>query len=236
LAWEARLALSWLQNEVTGSGGPHGWYSSANKEQLVPGFPVGGWFTRRVHSVDVANNRAIVSDTSEFVGTNLPGWEGSLASNVTLGGRVRLAGLLDWRAGYQVYNQTEEVRDRNYRSSKRWAQRDDLPASERIRYLGPYYDSNGLVGSSYVRDPYLQDGRFLRLRELSLSYDLPGAWAGRIGARGAALTLAGRNLALWTAYDGADPEVLASPTALSRVDGFTLPQTARWTGQLTVQF
>jgi hypothetical protein len=236
LAWEARLALSWLQNEVTGSGGPHGWYSSANKEQLVPGFPVGGWFTRRVHSVDVANNRAIVSDTSEFVGTNLPGWEGSLASNVTLGGRVRLAGLLDWRAGYQVYNQTEEVRDRNYRSSKRWAQRDDLPASERIRYLGPYYDSNGLVGSSYVRDPYLQDGRFLRLRELSLSYDLPGAWDGRIGARGAALTLAGRNLALWTAYDGADPEVLASPTALSRVDGFTLPQTARWTGQLTVQF
>jgi hypothetical protein len=236
LAWEARLALSRLQNEVMGSGGPAGWYLSADREQLVPGTPVGGMFTRRILSVDVANNWAIVSDTSEIVGNSLPGWEGSIASNVTLGGRVRLAGLLDWRAGYQVYNQTEERRDRFYRSSERWAQRDDLPASERLRYLGPYYDSNGLVGSAYVRDPYLQNGRFLRLRELSLSYDLPGAWAGRIGARGAALTLAGRNLALWSAYGGADPEVLASATALSRQDHFTLPPVARWSGRVTVQF
>jgi hypothetical protein len=44
---------------------------------------------------------------------------------------------------------------------------------------------------------------FLRLRELSATYDVPASFVSRMGASGATLSVAGRNLAmLWTAAQG----------------------------------
>ncbi len=232
LAWDARVGISRLENRVTSMSTPGaGWTN-----QAMEGYPISSTFTRRILEVDPAAGRVMVSDTVEYVGNPLPRWEGSFASELLVGQRIRISGLLDWRAGYTVHNQTSEWRDRSSGNSERWAKRNELPASERLRYFGPYHDSNGSVPASQVQDPYFQDGRFLRLREISLSYDLPGSWAGRIGARAAALTLGGRNLALWTAYDGADPEVLPSPLAVGREDHFALPQVARWTGRVTIHF
>ena len=55
---------------------------------------------------------------------------------------------------------------------------------------------------------YLEDGSFIRFRELSLSYSLPEALVSRVlHARGLSATLAARNLGiLWTPYTGVDPE------------------------------
>ena len=49
-------------------------------------------------------------------------------------------------------------------------------------------------------------GRGIRLRELSLTWDMPPSWVKFIGGRSAALTLTGRNLALWTDFTSWDPE------------------------------
>jgi hypothetical protein len=70
---------------------------------------------------------------------------------------------------------------------------------ERITNLGDG-DSRG----------YMEDASFIKLRELSLSYEVPSGlldnalWSGIDGAR---LTLSGRNLRTWTNYTGLDPEV-----------------------------
>jgi TonB-linked SusC/RagA family outer membrane protein len=53
----------------------------------------------------------------------------------------------------------------------------------------------------------VSDGDFLRMRELSLTYTAPRALASRIGSRDVSITLTGRNLFLWTKYQGVDPEV-----------------------------
>ncbi len=53
-----------------------------------------------------------------------------------------------------------------------------------------------------------ENGKFLRFRELSLTYTAPPAWASRVlGARYVSVTAAARNLALWTPYSGVDPEI-----------------------------
>ncbi|HWZ58580.1 MAG TPA: SusC/RagA family TonB-linked outer membrane protein [Gemmatimonadaceae bacterium] len=56
---------------------------------------------------------------------------------------------------------------------------------------------------------YVQDASFIKLREVTLSYDLPIALFGPIGRgfRWATLSVSGRNLYTWTNYVGMDPEV-----------------------------
>ena len=54
--------------------------------------------------------------------------------------------------------------------------------------------------------PYLQDGTFLKLREISVTYEAPKGWADLAHARSMRLNLSGRNLAMLTKYWGEDPE------------------------------
>jgi hypothetical protein len=56
---------------------------------------------------------------------------------------------------------------------------------------------------------YVQDASFIKLREVTFSYDLPIALFGPIGRgfRYATLSVTGRNLYTWTNYVGMDPEV-----------------------------
>jgi hypothetical protein len=64
--------------------------------------------------------------------------------------------------------------------------------------VGDYLTYNSLLG---------EDGSFVRFRELSLTYTLPRRVAHAIRTDEVSLTLAVRNLALWTRYTGMDPEV-----------------------------
>jgi hypothetical protein len=57
---------------------------------------------------------------------------------------------------------------------------------------------------------YVQDGSYLKLREVTLAYNLPESFTrGLFGSsvRYARLSLSGRNLLRFTGYRGLDPEV-----------------------------
>jgi len=60
-----------------------------------------------------------------------------------------------------------------------------------------------------VMTPYIEDASFLKLRELSLSMQVPDRYlrGGLLGAKSLRLSLAGRNLLTWQRYSGLDPEV-----------------------------
>jgi hypothetical protein len=58
--------------------------------------------------------------------------------------------------------------------------------------------------------PYIEDGTYLKLRELSLSYSLPRSVVSRLSGGQLSymrIGVAGRNLLMFTGYDGYDPEV-----------------------------
>ena len=57
-----------------------------------------------------------------------------------------------------------------------------------------------------IFEEYVEDGSFVKLREVSATYTLPASLASVARASGASITLAGRNLKTWTDYTGWDPE------------------------------
>ena len=69
--------------------------------------------------------------------------------------------------------------------------------------LGAYRYNRWSAGNTNV---YVQDGSFVKLRELSATYSVDWAPITRIFRGGLDVTLAGRNLKTWTDYTGWDPE------------------------------
>ena len=53
----------------------------------------------------------------------------------------------------------------------------------------------------------MENGGYLKLRELTLAYDLPPETASHFGVRTARVSLSGRNLLRFTSYKSLDPEV-----------------------------
>jgi len=60
-----------------------------------------------------------------------------------------------------------------------------------------------------VMTPYIEDASFLKVREVSLSMQVPDRYirTAGFGARNVRLSLSGRNLLTWQRYSGLDPEV-----------------------------
>jgi len=88
-----------------------------------------------------------------------------------------------------------------------------------------------------VNDAYYEDGSYVRLREISLSYTLGSDVASLFRAQRATLTVGARNLALWTDYLGADPEMIsAAGASFSRTDFLTLPNPRRFIARVNVTF
>ncbi|MGH7712935.1 MAG: hypothetical protein ACREOG_16715, partial [Gemmatimonadaceae bacterium] len=162
---------------------------------------------------------------------------------LTLFRNVRLYALIDGKADYHLYNLTRDFRDRSLANSAEA----NLPAGqggystrERLRRYGPFFaaTSGASVGTALVRDPYIVEGDYVRFRELSLTWSLPASLVQRGRLAGASISLGGRNLALWSKYDGWDPEVIGVVDAGTPFNGdvFTLPQTRRVFARLNLQF
>ena len=64
-----------------------------------------------------------------------------------------------------------------------------------------------LAYSNYTgSDASLVDGSFIRLKNVSFSYSLPGKWASKAGMQNLRVYVQGQNLATFTGYEGYDPE------------------------------
>jgi hypothetical protein len=78
-----------------------------------------------------------------------------------------------------------------------------------------------------VFEAFLQPGDFVRFRELSATYTIPKNFLNRVRVQNASVSFAMQNLALWTKYEGPDPEVIAQNGNFDRQDFFSLPAPRR---------
>lgn len=245
-SWDATLSGATLHNEILELGTVGTFISSFRA--FTEGRQVAAWWAHRVRSVDVAGNRAITSDTAEFIGNQLPTFQATLANTFTLFRNFRLYALLERKSGYYSYNVNQENRDRSRLNSAQVqlpADEGGYSAEERLRRLGPYASekTNAVVGVANVKEPYIQKADHVRLREVSMTWAVPASLLRTARVSGASITLGGRNLALWkSGFEYDDPDVLGIGGAASgvnqiaNIDVFTTPPTRRYVVRLNIQF
>jgi hypothetical protein len=148
---------------------------------------------------------------------------------------VGLYVLFDGQRGGDIYNFTKQWMYQDFRH----ADQDQRGKPDDQKIANPFYAS-GLYNALSASDHFVEDGSFVKLRELSVNYALPSSLLNRVGvgryANTIRLALIGRNLYTWTSYTGFDPEVTSGNDFNFRIDGFRYPQFRTVTGQLTVEF
>jgi TonB-linked SusC/RagA family outer membrane protein len=132
-----------------------------------------------------------------------------------------LYALVDGSQGGDIYNFSKQWMFQD----ERHGDMDQAGKADADKHAVEYYTVgfyNGLDPDSY----FVEDGSYVKLREVSVSYQLNKSLLNKIGlgrfAQSVKLALIGRNLKTWTDYSGFDPEV-ANGDFNFRIDGFRYP-------------
>lgn len=200
-------------------------------QRVAEGHPVGGYWQLPYTWSDangdgiIRPNEVTLGENSTYLGQPLPTREVSLTPALTFYRRVRLTALFNYRGGHTIYNAGAEFRCAVFVRCEE-AYRPGSSLGLQARRVA------GLLGTSAG---YIEDASFWRLREVAVSFDAPSEWARRLRASSMTLTLAGRNLALWTNYTGFDPEITFNGTSnYSTAEFFTQPPVRYLTARLAL--
>jgi hypothetical protein len=235
-------------------------FSFNSVQRHVAGYPAGGYWQRKIVSFEDRNADGIISrvncpayggvanpqvangpacevtlsDSVEFLG----GWQPTreVAWTNTFGlfnNTVRLSSLLNYRGGWNQFNSTREFRCGTI-GNCREIQDKNAPLADQAKAVARLMGTNA---------GYIEKGDFVRLSEVALTFAIPDRLVSRIGGvNGASLTLAGRNLALWSDYSGFDPEVnsllgIAGASGLfGQADFLAQPPTRFFSARLAFSF
>ena len=99
-----------------------------------------------------------------------------------------------------------------------------------------WWTTNG-GGFGDVGEPFIMDGSWIKMREVSLSYNFTEAFVQDLGLTNLSLSVSGRNLFLWSAIDGFDPENNLTGASRGRgLEYFSNPGTSSFLTTLRLQF
>ncbi|HET9010280.1 MAG TPA: SusC/RagA family TonB-linked outer membrane protein [Gemmatimonadaceae bacterium] len=120
-------------------------------------------------------------------------------------GNFTLNSVVDYRRGGLVSNMTKNLFDEGQNT---WDYDDASPDPTIGTTLGDYRYNLWAGGTNTAA--YLDDGSYVKVREVTLGYTLPQSMVNKlsaISAKSARLSLSGRNLFIISGYNGFDPEV-----------------------------
>ena len=205
----------------------------------------------------------IQDDDQRVIGNPNPTWTGGVNSSFTYK-RVTVSGLLDIRVGGDMSNQTKGALY-SYGTHKDTESRcviqpggvctgNDKVFGRNGWFDGPvagpgagktvgigeswWRTGNGnCVFTTDVAEPCMEDGGFVKLREIALAYSFVGGFVrNTLGMSSVDLRVAGRNLKTWTDYTGYDPETNLGGAVQNQrgQDYFNMPQTRSFSVSVTL--
>lgn len=135
---------------------------------------------------------------------------------------------------YQSNNASGFVDNQTRDQLNRWRQPGDITDVPRAELVG------GIGTQASSR--YLSDGSYLRLKTVTLGYNLPQSLLEKIRLRSARVYVSGQNLMTWTKYKGWDPEITytgtnrtqTSANLIQGVDFYTVPQAKTITAGINI--
>ncbi len=218
-----------------------GMTGTQNIDALCAGAPKGALFL-------APNGRPIVDPTERVIADPNPKYSMSYNTSLRLWNKITLSGLLDVRKGGSVWDGTRGILDNfgtgvetlDRSTTGTYGQNFDtqvfpivagpgkgVPAFTTPLQWQQWYQSNG-GGFGPVGSQFIEDGSFVKLREIGVTYTLDQRWVRSLsGFSTADIRIAGKNLKTWTKYRGFDPEAnLGGAEFLTQgLDYFSNPMT-----------
>lgn len=153
------------------------------------------------------NNDGVINDSDRTVIGNLnPSWLFSMNNSLSYkgfelsvflqgiaGNKIYNANNIDNTGMAAAYNQTTDV-------LKRWQGEGTSNSMPRAVFGDPNQNTR-------VSDRFVENGSYLRLKNITLSYTFPKQWLQKAQIENARLSLSCENVATITGYSGFDPEV-----------------------------
>ncbi len=194
--------------------------------------------------VDVNGDGQITDDDRVIIGSPIPKFFGGLNFD---GSYKQFDFSLFWYAS--VGNQILNYAKRNLQSlatnggvgvenvSEDFYQNRWTPENPSTTYARAVRSDNN--GNTRVSDVYVEDGSFLRLRNLQIGYTLPTEFSRKLTLSRIRFYVSGQNLLTFTKYSGLDPEIgsIGGSSATTKgIDVGNYPTSRFYTLGLNVQF
>lgn len=185
----------------------------------VTGFDDNGRFTYE----NLDDNPAITADDRQFIGSPHPDFTFGLNLNASYKG-FDISAFFNGSQGNDIYNYEKIFTDfptfvngnRSVRVLDSWTPTNTNATLPALSLGG----TNETVPNSY----FVEDGSFIRLRNLQIGYTLPARVTEKIGMDNLRVYLQGSNLFTITDYEGFDPEIISNNNLTLGVDSNIVPQ------------
>ena len=182
---------------------------------------------------DVNHDGTINELDIKYLGNSLPKMQGGFSLTLQYG-NWKLVGRFNYRWGNKIINTARMGLESMYGTQNqcssvtyRWRKDGDVTVIPRALYSTGY---NYQVSSRFV-----EDGSFLRLNNLQLSYSVPKKTLKKLGLNSLTAYVTANKLFCWTKYTGIDPEIGGS-TYGPTCDGSSTPISKSVTGSLSFGF
>jgi TonB-linked SusC/RagA family outer membrane protein len=250
--WNTSLNIGFNKNKIKNIEGQV--IEGSSFQRAVEGQPIGIFFMPKYVGVDPANGDALYLDDNDkttndyneakrqVVGDANPDFTGGLTNTLSYK-NFDLNVFFTFVYGNDVYNNAGRFMSSGFGNGldnqttevlKRWRKPGDIT---QIPRLGIFMSTGERTSSRWI-----YDGSYLRLRQLSLGYNLPSAIVNKFRITSARVFIAAANLLTFTDYIS-DPEVNTLGTKVTAVqnitagtDFYTIPQPKTFTLGINVKF
>jgi TonB-linked SusC/RagA family outer membrane protein len=174
-----------------------------------------------VHFVDNSNDDIINAQDQQIIGDPNPDVYGAITNRFSIK-KFTVDALFTYSYGNDIYNylrsQLESgsgLYNQTTAMLNRWTHEGQVTDVPRAVYGDP-------MNNNVFSDRWIEDGSYLRLKKLSVSYELP---LNSEFIQGVTVWLSAENLWTWSKYLGSDPEFSMNNSALYQgIDAGLLPQ------------
>lgn len=207
--------------------------STTGKQLIREGLPLYSWYMPKWAGVDSSNGdpqweKVLRDAEGNITGTEKTKWYSEAEDQIVgcaqpdfLGGFVNtfnffnfeVSANLQFVVGNDVFNFTRVVMDsdgsypdynqmslNNGLGWSRWEKEGDIATHPKAR-------NGGNKNSNQITSRYLEDGSYLRLKNVTISYNVPKSVLKKCNLQSARIFLTGDNLLTYTKFSGMDPEV-----------------------------
>ena len=251
--WTTQFNLTFQNNEVLELPGD---VDTLGGNQLIVGQPISFYWGLDYQGINPANGREMYRardgriiyggaalDDGYITGSAIADYFGGINNTFSYGG-LTLDVFFQFQGGNEAFNGDlfnldefgNNQNNQRRRNLQYWRQPGDVtPIGRPIQ--GGVTDGFGAEDPGFGSSTrQISDASYVRLKQVSLSYELPQTVVTRIGLQGVSFFVNAINLATWTKFDGIDPEVLARNGDVGGSSFAVFPVGKQFTGGVSIKF